>query len=599
MQPLWKYPAACSAAVLVFLLFLSGICVGAVKTPKATSRFRHKASALLAHRHKSHFPAWGYGDLGGNDWANVGYSRCALGDQSPVDLSKMVGMAAPNGTQLFYRYRPYSRAIPLYNDGRLIAWTVQEWRSEEVGHLALGKEYPHDITEYYSLFQVVIHTPSEHTFGGVRVPLELQLYHRKMDLVDGAPKELAEGEAVVAIGFEESTTNNEILSALGSHGAPMATGEEVLGNNENGGGGIDFASLFKKDTSDGGGSGESVAFLEYEGSLTTPPCDKGIRWFVRPEPLPASHKILETFRAAADAVAGARDAGAGNARTLQDIGSRVGIWMDATDATPLKTPQEVHATMTVNTSPRDQSGVPGDTAAPAAPVAAAAEEPVTEDGGPPEPDKDSPKACQVNFHPSDVGSILCCWSASAIETSPNVIIERNGKYVEAQHEVAKVEKDLADGENHKNEQCEAYEDAKKEAETAGAGQEAVEANQKASTYATGCEEARKTVNDLSNQKESWNARVMGVRGQIEAALGKAKDELKKAKGGFACVQESVEIAVPTAAETDPSSATVDRLHSFPRYLAPGNPKLIAGADSGLVEMQVPKPRHSELKRMMP
>jgi carbonic anhydrase len=595
MQPLWRCPAALSA---VFVLVS-----GALNSPKASGSLRKKASALLAHKQKLREPAWGYGDMGGVDWGNAGYAKCVMKDQSPVDLSKMAGKADVNNSKLYYRYRPYSRAIPLFNDGRVVAWTVQEWRSEEVGHIALGPEYPHQLTDYYSLFQVVVHTPSEHTFNGTRVPLELQLYHRKMSLDDGYPTEAIEGEAVVAIGFEESTSSNNLLSALGSHGAPTETGQEVLGNNE-AGSSIDFASLFKIDTNDGGGAGDSAAFLTYEGSMTTPPCNTGIKWFVRADPVPASHAVLENFRKAADAVAGARDPGAGNARALQDIGGRVAIWLDATDATSLRSPQQVHDTMNTNTDPKSHDGArtklppPQDIIAPADGPVEVPTEPVTEDGGPVQSSTekvvDSPMACQVNFKPSDVGAILCCWSQASIETAPDIIIERNGRYAEAQQELATVEKDLADGENHKNEQCQAYEDAKKEADSTDVGPEATAANQKASTYETGCEEAKKNVIELSNQKEGWDAKVMAVRGELQAALKKATEELEK-KPGFACTQESVEIVIAKAAETDPGRASVDKLHAFPRHLAPGNPKLIAGADSGLVEMQLSKHPRLELK----
>jgi len=439
--------------------------------------------------------------------------------------------------------------------------------------------------------------------------LELQLYHRKMKLTDGVPAEEDEGEAVVAIGFEESTKSSPLLSALGSHGAPTDVGQEILGNND--GEGLDLSSLFKKDPDDGGGSGESAAFLEYEGSMTTPPCDTGIKWFVRADPLPADHDVLEKFRAAADAVAGARDAGAGNARALQEIGGRVAMWLDATDATPLRTPKEVHDAMGTNVSPKEQTLPAQPQPAPTADNTKADNEGIfeekgqsapppeapvqpTEDGGPVVAPPDSPMACQVNFMPSDVGAILCCYSENTINTAPDVIIERNGKYVEALHEQAAVEKDLADAENNKNEQCQKMQDAQQDAESS-AGHEAMQANQKASTYSTGCEEAEKMVSDLSNEKESWKARAMAIRGQIEAAISKAKDEMKNAAGGFACTQESVEIVTAKAAATDPARATVDVAHNFPRHLAPGNPKLIAGGDSGLVEMQMKKHQRAETK----
>lgn len=56
--------------------------------------------------------------------------------------------------------------------------------------------------------------------------------------------------------------------------------------------------------------------IEYQGSLTTPPCTEGVVWLVDPTPRPVSREQLSTFLALRGPVGNARPQAGGNARPL-------------------------------------------------------------------------------------------------------------------------------------------------------------------------------------------------------------------------------------------------------------------------------------------
>ena len=56
-------------------------------------------------------------------------------------------------------------------------------------------------------------------------------------------------------------------------------------------------------------------YHHYKGSLTTPPCSEGVRWFVLSQPISMSAAQIEKFEAAA----------APNARPVQPLNSRLMI----------------------------------------------------------------------------------------------------------------------------------------------------------------------------------------------------------------------------------------------------------------------------------
>jgi carbonic anhydrase len=182
---------------------------------------------------------WGYaGDIGPERWGDLSpeYEACGDGvNQSPVDI---VDTIDANLMPLQFDYR--SRSTEIVNNGHTL-----QINAEPGSKMMLGDEI-------LQLEQLHFHSPSEHRIDGELFPLEAHLVHRD-----------ARGFlAVVGILFREGTWNKD-LEKIGS-AAPKA-GERAAID-------IDFEALqlYRQHKS----------YYRYSGSLTTPPCTEGVRWFL-------------------------------------------------------------------------------------------------------------------------------------------------------------------------------------------------------------------------------------------------------------------------------------------------------------------------------
>jgi carbonic anhydrase len=199
---------------------------------------------------------------------------------------------------------------------------------DNVGQISVGLTYPSEIQATYQLKHIAVHTPSEHTFrdpsGATRkMPLELQLFHQ-----GGLPDGLGDGVAVVAIGFDvavAAAASSSFLDALRNGGLPQSAGlqtkvNEALPYT------LDFAHLF-------GDTVAAATFWQYNGSLTTPPCDSGVTWFVRDSVLHASGEAISDFDSVVSATQNLHHstAGVGNARMFQPINGRNVVQLTSED----------------------------------------------------------------------------------------------------------------------------------------------------------------------------------------------------------------------------------------------------------------------------
>ena len=196
---------------------------------------------------------WTYeGDTGPDRWGSLD-PEWALADvgyrQSPVDLGQAVGSLVPS---LRYLYGPGSVMVDDSRFGVRLRPTAEASTGIDVDGERL------DVIEIHA------HTPAEHAIDGALAPAEFHIVHT----------DAAGGHAVLGV-FVEVGDHNPVLELFGER-APVGTTVTV-----------DPRDLLPPADSH---------LYSYVGSLTTPPCTEGVRWFVLGEPTHGSEAQLVSIR---------------------------------------------------------------------------------------------------------------------------------------------------------------------------------------------------------------------------------------------------------------------------------------------------------------
>jgi carbonic anhydrase len=196
---------------------------------------------------------WTYeGSTGPEHWGEIDpkFSTCQLGHhQSPIDIRNAVPANLP---QIEFHYS--ASPLKIVDNGH----TVQV-------NYAPGSYIVHQ-GKRYDLVQLHYHHPSEEAINGVHSDVVMHLVHRS-----------AEGElAVVAVLFNQGAANAAI-DAIVDH-LPTAKTVEVETKAN-----INAEDLLPSNRN----------YYTFIGSLTTPPCTEGVRWFVMQSGSTLSKAALE------------------------------------------------------------------------------------------------------------------------------------------------------------------------------------------------------------------------------------------------------------------------------------------------------------------
>jgi len=217
---------------------------------------------------------WGYeGDIGPEFWGYLSpdFATCKDGSsQSPVDIVNTVDGKLP---KLKFDYEP--TPLDILNNGHTLEVEYEAGSSIDIA----GTNY--------RLLQFHFHTPSEHNRKSNSFPMEAHFVHVSTS-----------GElAVIGVFIKEGDYNKELASILDNASASKGTvaveGEE-----------INAADLLPKKTRE---------YYHYSGSLTTPPCSEGVKWYVMDKRIEASSDQIIQFQGFFNM----------NARPLQAVNGRV------------------------------------------------------------------------------------------------------------------------------------------------------------------------------------------------------------------------------------------------------------------------------------
>lgn len=223
---------------------------------------------------------WGYDVENGPDvWAQLSpeYQLCGVGmHQSPINI---VDPTPTKPLPIIFYYQP--TPLNIHNTGNTVQVVYPKGSWIEV-----------DGTKYH-LLGFHFHAPSEHTVAGNLYDMEMHLVH-----------ESEEGTlAVIGVLIRSGSINTAFNLFWDYLPSVPGASEEIKGVTLNA---LDLLPSTKH-------------AYRYDGSLTTPPCSEGIKWFVLTTPIEMSQSQIAAFRAIMS----------GNNRPVQPLNGRE-LLVDAT-----------------------------------------------------------------------------------------------------------------------------------------------------------------------------------------------------------------------------------------------------------------------------
>jgi carbonic anhydrase len=212
-------------------------------------------------------PPWSYeGDTGPAHWGSLtpAFAACSAGSsQSPVNL---VASGISQMPLLQATHKPAALHVAHHEhvaDGINTGHTIQV-NYPGADTLVVGDEK-------YALIQYHFHSPSEHTVEGRHLPLEMHMVHKASD-----------GRLAVVAVFMAEGRANAALAPIWAN-LPANKGDEVKVAHVQ----VDVDELMPS----------TLTTYRYDGSLTTPPCSEGVKWYLMSTLVEVSPEQVEAFRA--------------------------------------------------------------------------------------------------------------------------------------------------------------------------------------------------------------------------------------------------------------------------------------------------------------
>lgn len=233
------------------------------------------AASILAPAQTSTEPKWDYlGKYGPLNWGKLdpAWRACSVGkEQSPVNISGAKLNKALQPIEFHYMSGP----VTVENNGHTIEVVVEK------GSYIVAEGVRYDLVQFH------FHHPGEEAVKGRLTDMVVHLVHQS---ADGKT-------AVVAVRLVmDRGQPNALLSTLWA-ALPKASGQTTKVNEM-----VNAGGLLPADR----------GYWTYTGSLTTPPCTEGVKWFIFQQEMPLSREQLKAFAALYPV----------NSRPLQDLHGR-------------------------------------------------------------------------------------------------------------------------------------------------------------------------------------------------------------------------------------------------------------------------------------
>ena len=246
---------------------------------------------------------WSYDDSsprGPSSWSTLdpNFVECSTGRaQSPIDLPPIPSVShSPSPLSIHWDdlHSAVSSSSSSQNSSSSLHDVVNTGHSIQVRFDDTQSHVTWQGVQY-KLAQFHFHAPSEHSVGGVRQDMELHLVHLSEAgqalvvgvLIGADPHEEEEEAERKKAGVDAGNSASDFLRALTWTHLPSSPSSARTSSQP-------LLYLLAQRLSSSS-SASSPSFWSYPGSLTTPPCSEGVKWFVHTQPLHISTAELSAY----------------------------------------------------------------------------------------------------------------------------------------------------------------------------------------------------------------------------------------------------------------------------------------------------------------
>ena len=228
---------------------------------------------------------WNYGSHGSN-WN----CKCSEGfEQSPINVERRCVSNINETASFQWSKVKLDRLTTVYEDN-MMKIKCKNQDPKDCADVVFARIIDSDFSEY-ACTEIRFHTPAEHTIEGRKFDLEIQLIYQPTS--EGDYKKKA-GLAFLAL--QGPGKNNRFLDALDLMSLPNVYQPKMeVKTQTNDATELDVEELFK-DVDDVYEYNGFFNYWRYVGSLTAPPCDEHMRWFVVEKPVHVGYAALSMIK---------------------------------------------------------------------------------------------------------------------------------------------------------------------------------------------------------------------------------------------------------------------------------------------------------------
>lgn len=230
---------------------------------------------------------WNYKNYG-LDW------KCQCSDgfyQSPIKINRYYPNIRYITTPAIFDFPSIKvKYLSLYLASNTLKLVCDDHKTSSCNEMIMASIYDYDGTEYIA-YEMVFHSPSEHQIGDEKYDMEVQIIFKGVSEGDYRKK------AGLSILLKQTAgAQNIFFKKINPLNFPVHNNQRINIGAINSFQELSLGDIFNKNEEKVGVDMKKINYFSYSGSLTSPPCDEPVKWFVVETPIEIGLADFETVK---------------------------------------------------------------------------------------------------------------------------------------------------------------------------------------------------------------------------------------------------------------------------------------------------------------